>query len=353
MNLLVKFICSLINIYLKITVSDKKIKNYIKSLNIKKQNTIIDRKNLIVATAQVKIKIFKSVKDYIKAMNNHIEIASKKNASLICFPEENGLLLLGIIPFIKNLFKESNNEEKKGKSIDVDIKPIVKALTPYLKNTFISIFGELSKEYGMFIMAGSIPLVLENKLYNQNFMFGPSGELLGTQSKAHLVKEEVEFGFSAYDKFKVLDTAIGKIGFPVCMDATYYETFKILKKLGAEIVIIPIANMEEYDYHLALRGIWPRVSEANVYGLKSSLVGTIGQVVFTGKAGIFAPVYLIKSGVIKEAMTFNEEETIVGPVNLDELKRLKSVYFSDTNVELYRKYENELLKPCASRKGCR
>ena len=95
---------------------------------------------------------------------------------------------------------------------------------------------------------------------------------------------EKEWGISRGSKLEVFPTPLGKLAFPVCMDATYFETFRILEKQGAEIVMIPIANPEPYNYGLALRGIWPRVQEAPVYGIKSALVGRVLGFEFTGRA---------------------------------------------------------------------
>jgi predicted amidohydrolase len=80
------------------------------------------------------------------------------------------------------------------------------------------------------------------------------------------------------------------------MDATYFETFRVAVEQGADIVILPIADMDEYGKWKALRGIWPRVQEAQVFGLKASLTGWIAGMHFTGKAGVFAPIPLTPEG---------------------------------------------------------
>ncbi len=351
MNFFIKPIGNLLNTYLMRIVTVDKIQQCIKELNIEKSIEKsffnVDRKHLTVAVAQVKIDAYSTIKDYIEAMNEHIKIAAEKKASLICFPEDNGLLLLGLIPFIKR-FLENPLEHKERVYIKDTVFTSLKSLTPYLIDTFINVFGSFSREYGMYIMAGSLPVVEEDKLFNKNFMFGPNGKLLETQNKAHLLEREKSLGFFSGQNLTVLDTSIGKIGFPMCMDAAYYETFKILKKKGAEIVIVPTANIGQYDNYLALRGIWSRVQESFVYGLKSSLVGNIGSLVFTGKAGIFAPIGLTLdgSGVLEEAKTFDSKETIVATINLDALSDYKDDYFSDTNPELYIKYHKHLLEPC-------
>ena len=99
---------------------------------------------------------------------------------------------------------------------------------------------------------------------------------------------EISWGFSPGKVFRVFPAAFGGLAAPVCMDATYYETFRVVAALGADIVAVPIANPEEYNAYLALRGIWPRVQETPVYGIKSALVGKMLGFTLTGRR-VIAP----------------------------------------------------------------
>ena len=135
-----------------------------------------------------------------------------------------------------------------------------------------TLYSTLAAAYGLYLMAGSFVLPHGDKVVNRSFLYGPDGRLIGVQDKIHLMPIEAEWGISPGTEFKLFETAAGKIAAPVCMDASYFETFRILELQDAEIVIIPIANPEPYNYWLALRGIWPRVQECPVYGIKSALV---------------------------------------------------------------------------------
>src|SRR5665648_1017062 len=46
-------------------------------------------------------------------------------------------------------------------------------------------------------------------------------------------------------KMEVYSLPFGKVVCPICMDATYFETFRIAREIGADMVILPIANLEE------------------------------------------------------------------------------------------------------------
>src|SRR5690625_7837205 len=119
------------------------------------------------------------------------------------------------------------------------------------------------------------------------------------------------------------------------MDATYFKTFHLVRKKGANIVIIPIANNEPYHQWKALRGIWPRVQEAYVYGLKSALTGSIAGLQFTGKAGIFAPVEMTdnKDGVIAITEKYVRNDIVIADLDVDKLinVRKNDPYQNDVN----------------------
>ncbi|MDI3281585.1 MAG: nitrilase, partial [Bacillota bacterium] len=96
-----------------------------------------------------------------------------------------------------------------------------------------------------------------------------------------------------------------------------------------------IANSEEYHPWKALRGIWPRVQESYVFGLKASLNGWLGGMHFTGKAGIFAPLELTegRDGVLALAGHWEGDELVTADLNLAALRRARqeAEYWGDAN----------------------
>ena len=333
----------LLQSYMCMKSKPSKITSYLADNNIIKSDNLalIDKKNIRVAAVQEKVSVMKNLRAYVDNMHRLTKACIDKGAQLVTFPEENGLLSLGMLPFAETILKvSSNNKSNSSKDGGYDIKKIFYYLSPFLKEIFETLFSQLSKGFGVYIMPGSIMLYENGKLYNRAYLFGPNGEIVGVQDKLHLLEHEKPLGICVGEELKVFETLLGRVAFPVCMDATYFETFKILKNMGAEIVIIPIANIEEYNYYLALRGIWPRVQESGLYGIKSALVGDLYGIGFTGRAGIFSPIDITSngSGIIAESKSYNEEEIICESIDLTLLKDYYSPYFSDSNPELYKKY---------------
>jgi len=141
---------------------------------------------------------------------------------------------------------------------------------------------------------------------------------------------------------EVYSLPFGKVVCPICMDATYFETFRIAREIGADMVILPIANLEEYSTWKALRGIWPRVQESYLYGIKSSLNGWIAGMHFTGKAGTFAPLLMTekKDGILSLSPSYEGNYLITADINVKRLyeAREKAEYHEDKNAEFEKKY---------------
>ena len=212
---------------------------------------------------------------------------------------------------------------------------------PVLQPFIQAVFSFLAEAYGLYLMAGSFLLSEGGKVINRAFLYGPDGALIGTQDKVHPLPIEEQFGVVRGERFNVFETGLGRLAMPVCMDASYFESFRVLEKMGAEIALLPIANAEPYNYWLALRGIWPRVQESKLYGIKSALVGSVPGFTFTGRAGIFAPLELTPdgSGVLAEVEPHDKEDMAVAELDLAALRELRlNDPWRDENTELYRRY---------------
>jgi predicted amidohydrolase len=374
-NLILKWFLQSLARGLERKASSEQIRQYLKHKEFRKPvpSAALPQDQVRVAVVQEKIAVLKTCQAYMDRMHGFVQQAVDQGAELVCFPEENGLLLLGQIPLIDPLLRfttrphptrpqPAQRESKTfstladvgistpapaGSSAGWSVPYLLSFFTPFLKAAFETTFSELARGFGVYIMAGSIMLVENKQLYNRAYLFDPQGRLVGTQDKAHPVETETAIHMSCAEELRVFDTTLGRLAFPVCMDATYFETFKILKQLGAQIVILPIANLEPYEPYLALRGIWPRVQESGVYGLKSALVGRLHGLEFTGKAGIFAPLDLTgdHSGVIAEAKTYDQDDVVTACLDLAHLERYTSDYFSDSNPALYQNYFPEIYKP--------
>lgn len=301
---------------------------------------------LRVAALQVELRLFKEPLDYAVQVHRRVKEAVAAGAQLVAFPEDNNLSLLGMLPGVEEMGEavSANLPGEAPAAADtpgITVADVIRYAGPVMAPFLETLYSTLAAAHGLCLMAGSFLLPDGDRVVNRSFLYGPDGKLIGTQDKVHLMPLEAEWGISAGNSFNLFDTAAGRIAVPVCMDATYFETFRILELQGAEIVILPIANPEPYNYWLALRGIWPRVQEAPLYGIKSALVGNLLGFEFTGRAGIFAPAELTPdgSGVLAEVESPEKEGIAVAKIDLEALRELRRDHpWRDSNPALYRRY---------------
>jgi predicted amidohydrolase len=338
-------------------ISLDRIEKYCQQLKIKKRRLLedIEPDDLRVSCVERQIYPVKSIEKYIDMLCGFVNQAVQENSHIIIFPEYNFFDLFGLIPgfsclnqmlnkkAIKNKDKERDREEESdSKGNNNFLATIFKAAAKPVEAGMKRIVSLLAKEYGIYIYSGSYILKQKEEIYNAGSLFGPDGNLIGTQKKMHLTDFEVKLGIKRGNKMEAYSLPFGKVICPICMDATYFETFRIAREMGADMVILPIANLEEYSTWKALRGIWPRVQESYLYGLKSSLNGRIAGMHFTGKAGIFAPLSMTekKDGILSLSPSYEGNHLITAHINMKRLyeAREKAEYHEDKNTEFEKNY---------------
>ncbi|MBO8126794.1 MAG: nitrilase [Firmicutes bacterium] len=309
--------------------------------------------NVKVACIQKQVIPVETGEEYAERISGFVKTAAQQGCRLVVFPEYNFFDFFGLLPGFKDLNRYLNKKAKaktsshgsSGNSGTGALLTLFSAVAQPTEAAILAIISQLAEIYGVYIYTGSYLVKETEGLYNAGSLVGPDGELIGTQKKIHLTDFEAEIGICRSDSLAVFPLDIGTIAIPICMDATYFETFQLARNLGADIVVIPIANNEEYNLWRALRGIWPRVQESYVYGLKASLNGWLGGMHFTGKAGIFAPIELTKKkdGVVAIAENYQGDAVVVAELDLARLAQARkdAEYYGDSNpafeAELYAK----------------
>lgn len=117
---------------------------------------------------------------------------------------------------------------------------------------------EAARDYGVYLVAGSIPESEGDKIYNTSIVFNRDGDLLGAHRKLHLFDVDVPDGIcfkesdtlSPGDDFTILDTELGKLGVVICYDIRFGELIRLMALEGVEFLIVPGAfNMTTGPAH--------------------------------------------------------------------------------------------------------
>ena len=140
-----------------------------------------------------------------------------------------------------------------------------KELSPdgYLRSTM----SAWAKDNNLTLVGGSIAVLDPGtgKVFPRCYVYGPDGAELGFYDKIHLFDVDVADGHGSYresdmflsgDKPVVIDTPVGKLGLSICYDVRFPYLYDRLRKLGAEILLVPAAFTKttgEAHWHSLLR----------------------------------------------------------------------------------------------------
>lgn len=168
----------------------------------------------------------------IKKALEMIKIAAENKSDMVILPE------MFNCPYDNSKFREYAEERKNSKTL--------KAIK------------ESAKELNLYIVAGSIPELEDDNLYNSSFIFDRDGEIIASHRKMHLfdidIAGKISFKesetLSAGNQITVVDTELCKIGVAICYDIRFPELLRLMALRGAELIVIPGAfNMTTGPAH--------------------------------------------------------------------------------------------------------
>jgi len=321
--------------------ADDRFKHRDRSIALRMDRSRPER--LTCAAVQMKATLTHSGREYVDLVYRLAAKAAAAGADIVAFPEYSGLPLLGMIPGIeKTLSHAGSLDEAVGPSGDV--LDVFRFIGPYADRAYRAAFSSVSRELGIYIVSGSMVLpdetVNRSAMRSLGYVFGPGGELAGRYHKTHLMPVESGWGITPGDSASTFSIGGVIAAVPICMDATYFETFRIARLSGADLVIVPSANNEPYNLWYTLRGIWPRVQESQVYGIGACMVGSFAGQTFTGRSAILAPLELSPGGdgMLAQAGTYDTEEIVLAQIDIPLLHKFRADNPLRFNLPLYRKY---------------
>lgn len=180
--------------------------------------------NQILKTACIQFSAKPDIAENLRLVESLIREAADKGARLIATPE--------------------NTCHIRGKSADK-----LKSASALEAHPFMEIASRLSKELGVFVLLGSVSILLNGKLANRSLLFSPEGELVASYDKIHLFDVDLEKGetyresdyFVGGDKLALADIGGVKLGLTICYDVRFSYLYRALAKAGAGIIAVPAA----------------------------------------------------------------------------------------------------------------
>lgn len=193
---------------------------------------------------------------------------------------------------------------------------------------FTELMSRLAKTHELYIVAGSIPNLDENdaqKVYNDSFVFGPSGEHI-VQGKMHMTRwEGEEWYVSPRRRFHIIETAFGKIAVTICYDIEFPELARAAAHAGCDILVCPSCTDDRQGYLRVRYCAQARTVENTMYVVHACTVGSLPMLPAVslnyGVASILTPsdFPFARDGIAAEG-TINQEQLVIADIGLDTIR---------------------------------
>ena len=107
--------------------------------------------------------------------------------------------------------------------------------------------SDAAKECGVYLAAGTVPELSDDKVYNTCYVFDSTGRQIAKARKLHLFKIDVpgkkafdeSLTLSAGDSLCSFDSPWGPIGITICFDMRFPELYYKLAERGVRLVLSP------------------------------------------------------------------------------------------------------------------
>lgn len=213
-------------------------------------------------------------------------------------------------------------------NIRLPITEQIRHLARY-EEQIVELMQRLSRESGLYIVGGTLPAIDPpdmTTVYNECYFYSPNGAW-DVQGKLHMTRfEREDWVISPHKKFKVFDTAIGRIAITICYDVEFPELARAAARQGANLLIVPSCTDERQGYLRVRYCAQARAIENQIYVVHSCTVGSIPQVPAVslnyGCASILTPsdFSFARDGILAEG-NINQEMMVIGDLHMDTIRQ--------------------------------
>ncbi|MDC6403935.1 MULTISPECIES: bifunctional GNAT family N-acetyltransferase/carbon-nitrogen hydrolase family protein [Maribacter] len=188
-------------------------------------------------------------------------------------------------------------------------------------------FSEFSITYNINIIAGSMPEVIDGKLYNVGYLCRRDGSL-ERYEKLHVTPDEAKvWGLQGGTKLQAFDTDCGKIGVLICYDVEFPELPRLLADEGVDILFVPFLTDTQNGYSRVRNCAQARAIENECYVAIAGSVGNLPNVqnmdIQFAQSMVFTPCdFSFPTNGVKAEATPNTEMILIANVDISLLREL-------------------------------
>jgi predicted amidohydrolase len=163
--------------------------------------------------------------------------------------------------------------------------PLTHAAQPF-PNNFEAEMQAKAKEYGVWLLPGSIFEKSEGNIYNTASVINPQGEVV-TRYRKMFPFYPYETGVTPGVDYCVFDVpGIARFGVSICYDMWFPETIRTLATMGAEVILHPtLTGTIDRDIELSIVRAMASINQCFMFDVNGLDTGGCGRSIICGPDG--------------------------------------------------------------------
>lgn len=156
----------------------------------------------------------------------------------------------------------------------------------HIPNSFEAEMQAKAKQYGIWLLPGSIFEKSEDKIYNTATVINPHGEIV-TRYRKMFPFYPYETGVSPGEEYCVFDVPeVGRFGVSICYDMWFPETIRTLVTMGAEVILHPtLSGTIDRDIELSIVRAMASINQCFLFDMNGLDTGGCGKSIVCGPDG--------------------------------------------------------------------
>jgi len=260
-----------------------------------------------IGLVQWQMRDYRNLEGFLQQVEFFVDAVSDYGSDFVVFPEL----------FNAPLMAEFNQLDQAGA-----IRGVAK-YTEAIREEFM----RHAVAYNVNIITGSMPIVIEEQLYNISYLCRRDGTY-DHYIKIHPTPSEVSaWGIKGGNEIQVFDTDCGKIGIQICYDVEFPEPARILAEQGMQILFVPFLTDTQHAYNRVRFCAQARAVENECYVAIAGCVGNLPKVnnmdLQYAQSCVLTPSdFAFPVTGVKADATPNTEMVVIADVDLVLLKEL-------------------------------
>ncbi len=174
---------------------------------------------------------------------------------------------------------------------------------------WLALHVDLAKQYGVYILAGSLCVRDGEQITNRSYLVAPSGDVQFQDKLILTPYERNDMGIAAGQEVSLFDTALGRIGVLICYDSEFPLQARAMCEQGAELILVPSATDLPAGQTRVRQSCRARAIENQCLIVQSPVLGPVPSCdvldTGTGRAAFFCPpdLGLPSDGIIAQGDT--------------------------------------------------